>query len=34
LQALQPFALADSPLAGATKVESLGFDWTLNRPPM
>jgi hypothetical protein len=33
LQALQPFALPDSPLAGATKVESLGFDWSLNRPP-
>jgi hypothetical protein len=33
LQALQPFVQSDSPLVGATKVEDLGFDWTLNRPP-
>jgi len=24
---------SDSPIVGATKVEPLGFDWSLNRPP-
>jgi Protein of unknown function, DUF547 len=33
LEALQPFALGDSPLVGATKTGQLGFDWSLNRPP-
>ena len=33
LEALQPFALGDSPLVGATKEGQLGFDWSLNRPP-
>jgi hypothetical protein len=33
LQALQPFVQSDSPIVGATGVENLGFDWSLNRPP-
>jgi hypothetical protein len=33
LQALEPFVQSDSPIVGATKVENLGFDWSLNRPP-
>jgi len=33
LQALQPYVHSDSPIVGATRVESLGFDWSLNRPP-
>jgi hypothetical protein len=33
LQALQPYVQSDSPIAGATRVENLGFDWSLNRPP-
>jgi len=33
LQALQPYVQSDSPIVGATKVENLGFDWSLNRPP-
>ncbi|MGD0767668.1 MAG: DUF547 domain-containing protein [Tepidisphaeraceae bacterium] len=33
LEALQPYVQSDSPIVGATKVEPLGFDWRLNRPP-
>ena len=33
LQALQPYVQSDSPIVGATRVEKLGFDWSLNRPP-
>jgi len=33
LQALQPYVQNDSPIVGATRVENLGFDWSLNRPP-
>ncbi len=33
LQALQPYVQSDSPIVGATRVENLGFDWSLNRPP-
>jgi hypothetical protein len=33
LDALQPYVESDSPIVGATKVEKLGFDWGLNRPP-
>ena len=33
LQALQPYVQSDSPIVGATRVEHLGFDWSLNRPP-
>jgi len=33
LQALQPYVQSDSPIVGATNVENLGFDWSLNRPP-
>jgi len=33
LEALQPYVQSDSPIVGATKVEALGFDWSLNRPP-
>ncbi|MGD0389561.1 MAG: DUF547 domain-containing protein [Tepidisphaeraceae bacterium] len=33
LEALQPYVQSDSPIVGATKVEPLGFDWSLNRPP-
>jgi len=33
LQALQPFVQSDSPIVGATGVENLGSDWSLNRPP-
>jgi len=33
LEALQPYAQSDSPIVGATKIEALGFDWSLNRPP-
>ncbi len=33
LDALQPYVQNDSPIVGATRVERLGFDWSLNRPP-
>ena len=33
LQALQPYVQSDSPIVGATRVENLGFNWSLNRPP-
>jgi hypothetical protein len=33
LQALQPYVQSDSPIVGATRIENLGFDWSLNRPP-
>jgi hypothetical protein len=33
LEALQPYVQSDSPIVGATKIEPLGFDWSLNRPP-
>jgi hypothetical protein len=33
IEALQPYVQSDSPIVGATKVENLGFDWSLNRPP-
>ena len=33
LEALQPYVQSNSPIVGATKVEPLGFDWSLNRPP-
>ena|GEM_PF-571617 len=33
LEALQPYVQSDSLIVGATGVEKLGFDWSLNRPP-
>ncbi len=33
LEALQPYVQSDSPIVGASGVEKLGFDWSLNRPP-
>lgn len=33
IEALAPYVQGDSPIVGATKVENLGFNWDLNRPP-
>jgi Protein of unknown function, DUF547 len=33
LDALQPYVQNDSAIVGSTRVERLGFDWSLNRPP-
>lgn len=33
LDALQPYVQSDSAIVGTTRVERLGFDWSLNRPP-